>query len=186
MEVPIAQHSLHSVLRERIVEHLLVGKLLQALWTVGNTSVEILRSEYDRGGYDLVADFGSVTRHVQLKCSIVGASAADQKISLNLAQKPAGCVIWVVVSPTLEFDHFLWFGSSPREPLPEIRDFRVAKHVKANAQGIKAERNNLRKVSKSKFTRVEDVKGILERLFGSSWKTPTWVEPQVVPAVDAP
>jgi hypothetical protein len=173
LDVPTTQHSLHSVLRERIVEHLLVGKLLQTLWSVGNTSVEILRSEYDRGGYDLVADFGSVTRHVQLKCSIVGASAADQKISLSMAAKPAGCVIWVVVSPTLEFDHFLWFGGSPNESLPEISDFRVAKHVKANAQGVKAERNNLRKVSKSKFTWVEDVKGILERLFGPSWQSQT-------------
>ena len=65
MTAAIEQHSLHSVLRERIVEHLLTGELLRRLWSFGITSVEILRSEFDRGGYDLVADNGPVVRHVQ-------------------------------------------------------------------------------------------------------------------------
>lgn len=165
------QHFLHSVLRDRTIEHLLIGRLLQRLWCNGNTNVEILRSEFDRGGYDLVADAGAIVRHIQLKCSKTQAAAAGQKISLNLSQKPSGCVLWIVVDEELNFDHFLWFGGLPGEPLPDILRMPVAKHVKANAQGIKSERANLRIVSKGKFARLETLDDVLDRLFGSGWRS---------------
>ncbi|CAB3805334.1 hypothetical protein [Pararobbsia alpina] len=46
------QHYVHSVLRERIVEHVFVGDVLRRLWQRGVTDLELLRSEYDAGGYD--------------------------------------------------------------------------------------------------------------------------------------
>ena len=49
----LERHSLHSVLREVILEHLLIGELLRVLWRRGITDAEILRSEFDAGGYDL-------------------------------------------------------------------------------------------------------------------------------------
>ena len=162
---------MHSVLRERTIEHLLIGQLLQRLWRQSNTDVEILRSEFDRGGYDLVADAGATVRHIQLKCSGTQAAAASQKISLNLSQKPSGCVLWIVVDDELNFDHFLWFGGLPGEPLPDILQMPVAKHVKANAQGIKSARANLRIVSKGKFTRLQTLDDVLDRLFGQVWRS---------------
>src|SRR5690348_2044567 len=45
---------LHSTLRERIVEHVFVGEALRQLWKRGARDVEVLRSEFDAGGYDLV------------------------------------------------------------------------------------------------------------------------------------
>ena len=165
------QHFLHSVLRERTIEHLLIGQLLQRLWRYGNTRVEILRSEFDRGGYDLVADAGATVRHIQLKCSRTNAAAAGQTISLNLSQKPSGCVLWIMVDDELNFDHFLWYGGLPGEPLPDILKMPVAKHVKANAEGIKSERPNLRIVSKGKFTRLQTLDDVLDRLFGQVWRS---------------
>ena len=44
----------HSTLRERIVEHVFVGDALRALWRLGGHDVEVLRSEFDAHGYDLV------------------------------------------------------------------------------------------------------------------------------------
>ena len=170
MTAAIEQNSLHSVLRERIVEHLLTGELLRRLWSFGITSVEILRSEFDRGGYDLVADNGPVVRHVQLKCSVLGGSASHQKISRNLALKPSGCVIWVVVDHDLNFDHFLWFGAGPGEKLPSVDDLKVARHAKGNSLGVKGLRQNLREVKKSKFQRVEDFDSLLTLLFGADWQ----------------
>lgn len=41
----------NSTLRERIVEHVFVGKALQRLWQRRVTDVEVLRSEFDAGGY---------------------------------------------------------------------------------------------------------------------------------------
>ena len=154
------------------MEHLIIGKLLQRLWIEGTTSVEILRSEFDRGGYDLVADLGGITRHIQLKCSRITGSTADQTISLNLAAKPAGCVIWIVLDDDLNFDHFLWFGGAPNERLPDVEAFKMAKHSKGNAQGVKLDRPNLRKLARSRFERVSSLEHLLDKLFGLSWKAP--------------
>jgi hypothetical protein len=164
------QHAVHSVLRERIIEHLIVGKLLRRLWAVGNTSVEILRSEFDRGGYDLVADFGSVTRHIQLKCSRIEGDTREQTVSLNLSAKASGCIVWIIVDDDLNFQHFLWFGSAPGEPLPDIHGMPVAKHSKGDSKGVKLERPNLRKVPKNEFQLVESVDELLDRLLGPSWQ----------------
>ena len=40
-------HFNHSILRERIVEHVFVGDALRELWCLGVTDVEVLRSEFD-------------------------------------------------------------------------------------------------------------------------------------------
>ena len=48
-------------------------------------------------------------RHIKLKTLRVGGKASDAKIGLKPAEKPSGCVIWIVVTPDLHFDHFLWF-----------------------------------------------------------------------------
>jgi hypothetical protein len=138
-------HFIHSTLRERIVEHVFVGEALRRLWQLGVTDVEVLRSEFDAGGYDLVMARGRVTRHIQFKTKIVGGKTDEVKISLKLMDKPSGCVLWIVVTPDLLFDHYLWFGAGPGEPLPDINAFAVAKHSKGTAQGEKNERPNHRR-----------------------------------------
>ena len=44
---------------------------------------------------------------------------------------------------------------------------KIGKHTKANAQGVKAERPNIRTVPLSKFERVDTVELLVTRLFGS-------------------
>ncbi len=48
---------IHSTLRERIVEHAFVGDALRLLWRSGVVDVEVLRSEFDAHGYDLLLRF---------------------------------------------------------------------------------------------------------------------------------
>ena len=148
-------HAYNSVLRERIVEHVFVGDMLRRLWQLGNTDVEVLRSEFDRGGYDLVVAFGKIVRHIQFKSSLVSSSTTEQSISVRLAEKPSGCVIWVVVNPDLSFSHFLWFGGAPGEPLSGIHEMKVARQARANASGFKAERPDHRRLPKGRFVRLD-------------------------------
>ena len=79
-----ASHYLYSTLRERIVEHVFVGEALRRLWQRGVTDVEVLRSEFDAGGYDLVMSRGKVTRHIQFKSVMVEGKAARTSVSLKL------------------------------------------------------------------------------------------------------
>ena len=163
-----AQHAHHSILRERILEHWLVGEIMRRLWIAGRTDIEVLRSEFDRGGYDLLLDLGGVVRHVQLKASRKAGTTAEITVSLELARRPSGCVIWVVVSDDLTLDHFRWFGGRPGQPLPNISELKLAKQARANVQGVKAEKPNF--LPASLFTRLHSVDDLLDRLFSATWR----------------
>ena len=159
-------HYLHSTLRERLVEHVFVGEALRRLWQRGVTDMEVLRSEFDAGGYDLVMSHRRVVRHIQFKTSTVGGKATSIKAGLKLMEKPSGCILWIVVTPGLDLRSYLWFGGPPGEPLPDITGMKVAKHTKGNADGIKAERPNQRIVPRSRFERLDSLDTVLDRLFG--------------------
>jgi hypothetical protein len=64
-------------LRERIVEHTFVGDALRVFWRRGILDVEVLRSEFDAHGYDVVMVRGDIVRHIQFKTG-TGAQAAGR------------------------------------------------------------------------------------------------------------
>lgn len=162
-----ADHYLYSSLREQILEHLFISEYLKTMWRQGFRDMEVLRSEVDNAGYDIVLSHRGVIRHVQLKTSHAQARASFQKAHLALAEKPSGCIIWIRFdAETLSMGPFLWFGGDPGEPLPDISSYPVAKHTKANAGGIKTERPNLRKVGKSSFSQLDTMYDVIEKLFG--------------------
>lgn len=165
---PAASHYFQSTLRERIVEHVFVGEALRRLWKRGALDVEVLRSEFDAGGYDLVMSYQRTVRHIQFKSTTEGGKSTSVTISTKLLEKPSGCVIWIGVGPAdLEFKSYYWFGNPPGEPLPDVNTMKVAKHVRANAEGIKAERPNHRVVPRSQFVRLPTLDAVLDRLFGA-------------------
>src|SRR3546814_7500541 len=100
---------------------------------------------------------GRVTRHIQFKTKIVGGKTDEVKISLKLMEKPSGCVLWIVVTPDLVFDHYLWFGAGPGESLPDISAFAVAKHSKGTAQGEKNARPGHRKRSEEHTSELQSL-----------------------------
>jgi len=161
-----SSHYLHATLRERIVEHVFVGDALRRLWQRGVRDVEVLRSEFDAGGYDLVMGRGRIVRHIQFKTVLVGGRAASTTVSLKLREKPSGCVVWIVVTPDLTLDSFLWLGGPPGEPLPDIGGLPVARHTKADTVGVKAQRVNHRVVPRGRFEVLPSLDAVLLRLFG--------------------
>ena len=65
----------------------------------------------------------------------------------------------------MELGPFLFFGGTANQPLPSIDGFRVAKHTKANAEGIKTERPEIREIANGKFTKYETIEQIYALLF---------------------
>jgi hypothetical protein len=169
----MAVHSEHSSYREKLLEHLLIGDVLRYLWCQGVTTAEFLRPEVDSGGYDLVIACNSIIRHIQLKSSHTGAKTARQNVNIGLAEKPSGCVVWVVFhEKTLALGPFLWFGGEPGQTLPEIQSFPIAKHSKGNAHGQKTERPNVRVLNRGVFEKLIDVPELVGRLFGAVARNP--------------
>jgi hypothetical protein len=159
------EHSIHSTLRERIVEHMFVGEALRWLWVhrkADLASVEVLRSEFDAGGYDLVMTCGQTVRYIQLKTTLVGGKAASIKVCLKLMNRPKGCIIWVFITPKLEIKEYRWFES---KQFLEIKA-RPAKHTKGNAQGKKAEKPQQRTISRGAFDEPCKLPDLMEKLFG--------------------
>jgi hypothetical protein len=112
--------------------------MLQEAWFRFGQTVEVLRSEVDASGYDVVLECNGVIRHVQLKMSRADSRAASQKVHLQLAGKPSGCIVWLIRHPG--GDHrprltYRYFRGGPGEPLPSLDAFRVAKHVKGALAG---------------------------------------------------
>jgi hypothetical protein len=159
---------LQSVYRERLLEHLLIGELLKHSWLHHGAELEVATPSVDRTGHDVVLEANGVVRHVQLKASSLKASTRSQGIHLHLARKPSGCVVWIKFDPTdIRLDHFLFFGEGPKEPLPAMDHFGVAKHTKGDATGLKKQRPNLRIVPATKFRQIESIAKLYETLFGA-------------------
>ena len=128
-------HSIHSTLRERIVEHVFVGEALRAQWRRGITDVEVLRSEFDAHGYDLVMGRGPIVRHIQFKTG-VRDKTAPVSVGHALADKPSGCVIWICVTLDLEIGPFGWFGGEPGKPLRDLSGFTSPKRIDAMLEAL--------------------------------------------------
>ncbi len=161
------EHSLYSSYREMLLEHLFAGAVMRHLWLGGFQRMELLKPQVDDSGYDLVLEANGIVRHVQLKASHHGAVTPGVNIHLALVEKPSGCVIWLRFDEAkLELGPFLWFGGEPGAKLPDLLKFKTAKYTKANAQGIKLERPNLRTIPKASFTSLATINDVVVRLFG--------------------
>ena len=172
VEPPVAgggvSHSVHSTLRENILEHVFIGELLRTLWRWGVTDVEVLRSEFDAGGYDLVISHGEITRHVQLKSVLQGGRAANFKVGTKLEERPSGCVVCIFVTKSLEIVGFSFFGNEAGERLDEIGSLAKAKHTKCNAQGVKLYRPLHRLIPRRDFDPVGTMDALIGKLLGIS------------------
>ena len=161
------QHYLKSSFREKLIEHLFIGELLKHSWKAGSCSLEISKPEVDSQGYDLIAEERGVVRHIQLKTAHLEARTAKQKVNVALWKKPSGCVIWIYFNETtLEIGPFLFFGGKAGEPLSDPSIFKITKHTKANAEGVKTKRPEIRDIPKSSFKEFKSLNEIYEVLFG--------------------
>ena len=158
----------HSVLREKVVEHIFLAELSRSLLLDLAMPFEVLRSEFDAFGYDVVIDANGVLRHVQLKATTAAGARAHVDVQVALADKPGGCVVWMFVDPaTLRLGPFLWFGGAPGERLPSLGE-RGVKHTRGDASGEKKVRAGLRRLPKGLFARFETMQELALAMFGRS------------------
>lgn len=158
----------HSVLREKVIEHIFLAELSRHLLLDVGQPFEVLRPEYDAYGYDVVVQVGTAMRHIQLKATTSGGSRANVDVQLALAQKPGGCVVWMFVDPTtLALGPFLWFGGATGQPLPPLGD-RAVRHTRGDAEGVKKVRTGLRRLPRGSFTRFDNIADLAMAMFSIS------------------
>jgi hypothetical protein len=159
-------HSTDSSLREQALGHAFLAQLLTFMWRRDARDIEVLKSEVDRGGYDLLLESNGVIRHVQLKSSFRGAKVRAVDVSTKLLRKPGGCILWLEFdSETLAIERFYWYGGRPGMPLPDLGE-RISRHSKGNSFGEKNERPIHRVLTRGRFETLADISEVAGRLFG--------------------
>lgn len=160
---------LKSTFYEQLVEHVFIADVLQEAWYRFGKTVEVLRSEVDASGYDVVFECNGVLRHVQLKTSMPNKKG-PQPVNVALAKKPSGCVVWLVRHEDRETCRmrlsFRFFGGDPGQPLPSLAGFALGRRPTPNKEGIKPLRQSIRKVPYGQFVNVPSTAALVERLFG--------------------
>lgn len=155
--------SLQSTFHEQVVEHLFIAELLQEAWLRYDKVVEVMHSEVDAYGYDLILECQGIVRHIQLKTSKFDAATTYQKVGLALGIKPSGCVVWIKRKRDPDFPRFqlsyLFFGNAPGQPLPDLLEkgldeqfkFPAATHTKPSKDGTYKIREAIRQVKRAYF-----------------------------------
>lgn len=160
-----ADHSVHSSLRASILEHVFLGELLSALWAKRIRRIEVLRSEVDAAGYDLVVACNGVTRWIQLKSSYRGSKTARVTVNTAIADKPGGCIIWIMFDPaSLKLGPFLWLGGSLESRISDLGN-RIGRHTRGG-RGRKNPRLATRVVAKAQFKVLTDIRAVTHEMFG--------------------
>ena len=152
--------------REKLLEYRLLSELAVLMLRRG-VEMDILRSEFNAQGHDVVLEAAGVMRHIQLKATVEGGKAAAVMINTRLSFKPSRCVIWMNYDRhTLALTGYRWLGGLPGAPLNPLGD-RLARRARANAQGEKAHRPGHRVIAKGRFEQLASLEQLADRLFGS-------------------
>jgi hypothetical protein len=158
-------HSSDSSLREQALGHVFLGQLLTFMWRTDARDIEVLKSEVDRGGYDVVLESKGVIRHVQLKSSFRGSKVREVDVSTKLLRKPGGCILWLEFDPeSLAIERYYWFGSKAGNALPDLGE-RISRHSKGNSEGEKNERPIHRVLTRGRFEALASIGEVVERMF---------------------
>jgi hypothetical protein len=162
----VSAHSADSSLREQALGHLFLGQLLAFMWRSDRRDIEVLKSEVDRGGYDVVLEAKGIIRHIQLKSSFRGSKVREVDVSTKLLLKPGGCILWLEFDrESLAIERYYWFGGQPGTALPDL-GLRVSRHSRGNSEGEKSERPIHRVLTRGRFEALADIAKVVEKLFG--------------------
>jgi hypothetical protein len=84
----------------------------------------------------------------------------------KLLDRPSACILWIYFDPdTMLLGPYLWFGGAPKERIPPFGE-KVARHTKHNARRVKADRPGHRVIAKSRFTRLNTIDEVIQKLIG--------------------
>ncbi|MGZ5191796.1 MAG: hypothetical protein ACXWCZ_12355 [Flavisolibacter sp.] len=153
----------NSVIREKMLLHFFLSDVYQYAWHLENSCLEVLVSEVDNSGYDLAIGLNGELRFIQLKATRKGSATNYFPVNLKLRDKNG-----VIILMNYDFDKnvlIVKYSSGAIKNDPENTYYKPSKHTKANALGIKSERDGTIRYPKKDLTRHTSVAELLNKLF---------------------
>jgi hypothetical protein len=106
--------------REKVLAYRFLAERTAELYR-RDLAFNVLRSDVDTLGDDLVIEADGIVRHIQLKATYRGGKSTRVTTNFRLATRPSGCLVWMIYNPvTLGITTFRWFGGRPGAPLPDL------------------------------------------------------------------
>lgn len=161
----LAQRSSHV---ESILTHALLAGIGQELWKRDPwKEFQVFRTDVDDAGFDFILAHDGKLRYVQLKQTHTEGNTVKYSIRQSFSKIPGSCVVVVVFNgDTLQIDHFLFYGRTPSEPMPDIGNNPVSiSPGRRTKGGEKKLRNNYRDVQRSAFIGSLMITELVDRLF---------------------
>lgn len=87
-----------SSAREKVLEYRFLADLTAELF-LRDMGFDVLRSDVDALGHDLVIEANGVIRHIQLKAMYRGGKRTRLTANIRLAARPSGCIVWMIYDP---------------------------------------------------------------------------------------
>lgn len=153
---------------ENVLRHAMIGAIAGAQWARDPLScLQILNSEVDDSGFDIVLALDARARYIQLKQTHAEKTPPHVSVCLSCSSMPGSCVILVAHNlHDLSIAHFRFFGSTPDCPMPDIS--AGAKSVvpgRRNTEGERKQREGYRNVPLSRFCPRLNQSQLLDMLF---------------------
>lgn len=168
-----------SSLIAKILEYKLLGDIGTELLLRGQV-LEVLRSDVDAFGHDMVLETGGIVRHIQLKTKVKGGKNAKITCHTDLTLKASGCIIWTTYDPdTYSAVEYACFGGRPGEKLPDIGSV-VAKRSTHKGNGDRPLRQQHRNVGYGKFEKITDIADLVDWLFVRTGMPDRNVDPTII------
>lgn len=152
-----------SVIREKMLLHIFLSDIYKWAWRQNNIALEILHSEVDDSGYDVVVSINNQIRFLQLKGLKGEGTTKTFNLNERLADKPGAAIVIINYSDNGDsFNTTYQYCEINREKLTNLR---TAKHAKANSQGVKAEREGIKKLPSRFLSNKVDCRTLIDTLF---------------------
>jgi hypothetical protein len=158
-----------SVYFEKLIEHRFISDIMMHCWFKYEKTLEIIHSEIDTNGYDLIISYDNINRYIQLKTSEENGKTAKQNLNISLIKKENPCIVWIIRNYDKSRNDFifsyLFWGSNIGEKSPNVENYKTAKHPKADMKGNKKQRPNIRIIPKKEFIKLNSMEKLFEKLF---------------------
>ena len=159
----------HSSYVENIQRHVFLSELFRAVWRRDySAKLHIYNNEVDDSGFDLVASFGGVLRHIQLKGTHTEGQARKISAHTALGSAQGGCIVWMFYSASdLVIDHYRFFGDPAGDVMPDFSELPSSLTTRRDILGERKERVNHRDIKRSDFSGPLTISELLDMLFSA-------------------